>query len=310
MPKRQDAHDPPRSVHRWLLFLLLSAVWLGGCQPKTPAPSTSSPTETELPAQTDQVITSTPTTPATTTPSPVISPTPDCFAQGGSLETGSFYSELLDDNFHFLIYLPPCYQPKADGGYPTLYLLHGLFSSYEQWAQLGLVQQMDSMIEMGDLPPFIVILPDEAVTEAPQTSVFPDALTEELIPWVDAHYATQPNKAARAIGGISRGAAWAVHIGFDHPDLFHSIGAHSLPLFQADAGNITRWLAHTPGEELPRVFIDIGREDQEWKSAQEFADLLNANFIPHEWYLFMGGHTAAYWSSHLEFYLRWYARDW
>ena len=87
-------------------------------------------------------------------------------------------------------------------------------------------------------------------------------------------------------------------------------GAHSLPLFEADGGKITAWLAQTPNEELPEVFIDIGRDDQEWQTAQAFATQLDEANIPHEWYLFTGGHTESYWSSHLEQYLRWYTRDW
>ena len=64
------------------------------------------------------------------------------------------------------------------------------------------------------------------------------------------------------------------------------------------------------GEDLPLFFIDIGRDDQEWKTAEEFTALLDENGIPHEWYLFTGGHTEEYWSAHLETYLRWYSAGW
>ena len=169
---------------------------------------------------------------------------------------------------------------------------------------------MDDLIAQGELPPFIIILPEESPIEPPQMSSFPDILTKELIPWIDNHYNTLAEKPYRGIGGLSRGAAWAVQIGFEHPSLFCCVGAHSLPLFQADGGKIDRWLTQNPIEELPRVLIDIGRDDQEWPTAQNFANQLDSAHVPHEWYLFNSGHTESYWSDHLDLYLQWYARNW
>lgn len=127
---------------------------------------------------------------------------------------------------------------------------------------------------------------------------------------MDAHFRTHPEKPLRAIGGLSRGAAWAVRIGFEYYKFFDSVGAHSLPVFEADGAKINTWLTQLPKEDLPVFFIDIGRDDQEWKIAQTFADQLDAHYIPHEWYLFTSGHTEEYWSTHLELYLSWYARNW
>ncbi len=119
---------------------------------------------------------------------------------------------------------------------------------------------------------------------------------------MDEHYLTLPEREYRAIAGVSRGAAWAVHLGFEYYNLFSSVGAHSLPLFEADAGRIPSWLG-LANEDLPLFFIDIGRNDQEWVTAEAFAALLDENGIPHEWYLFNGDHNEEYWASHLETYL-------
>jgi enterochelin esterase-like enzyme len=229
---------------------------------------------------------------------------------GGELHKESFFSNLLEKECDVILYLPPCTQEAGAKGLPVLYLLHGLSYSNDQWLQLGLVHRMDTLIAKGEIPPFIIVLPEEAPSEPPQVSQFPEVLTQELIPWIDARYATRAEKSARGIGGVSRGAAWAVQIAFENPDLFCCIGAHSLPLFQADSGKVNRWLTQAPVEELPRVLIDIGRNDQEWPAAQSFADQLDAAHVPHEWYLFKYGHTEAYWSSHLDLYLKWYAKDW
>ena len=237
-------------------------------------------------------------------------PTPDCRQAGGELVMETFISEHLQAEFNVITYLPPCYAAASGNGYPVLYLLHGFSYTNDQWLRLGLADAMDSLIMQGEIPPFIIVLPEEARPKPPQVSVFPEILTEELIPWVDTNFATLPEKAFRGIGGLSRGAAWAVQIGLDHPTLFCCIGAHSLPLFEADGGKLNGWLTQTPADQLPRLFIDIGRDDGEWPTAQDFANQLDAAHVPHEWYLFRSGHTEAYWASHLDLYLSWYAKNW
>jgi enterochelin esterase-like enzyme len=211
----------------------------------------------------------------------------------------------------YQVYLPPCYFSSAEpAGYPVIYLLHGLMSEYDQWIRIGVVEAMDALIAEGEISPTIIVLPQEINMDPPQTSRYDDVIIEELIPWIDLIYDTRAEKTFRAIGGVSRAAGWAVRIGFEHPSLFSRVGAHSLPLFDADGGKVIAWMTQSPKEEIPAVFIDIGRDDAEWQTAQTFANQLNEFNLPHEWYLFTGGHTEAYWSSHLPQYLDWYTRNW
>ncbi len=191
-----------------------------------------------------------------------------------------------------------------------LYLLHGLSYTHDQWPRLGLVSRMDALIASGDLPPFIVVLPQEARFDPPQQSLFGQALVHDLIPWIDARHPTRAEAPFRAIGGLSRGAAWAVHLAFSHPDLFGRVGAHSLPLFETDGARVYAWLTQNPPESLPTVYIDIGRGDPERQTAQDFADLLDTFSVAHEWHLFNGEHSEGYWAEHLLDYLRWYAQNW
>ena len=271
----------------------------------------SVPTAAETPIPIDIQPTPTETIVAPSlTPSPTFTPTPDCTSLGGEIIHSQLSSELLGHNLNFYVYLPPCYAIQSNQRYPVIYLLHGLSYTNDQWLRLGVAGTMDALIAQGDITPFIIVLPLEASFDPPQTSGFADAIATELVPWIDGHYRTLPEKESRGIGGVSRGAAWAFRIGFEYYTLFGSVGAHSLPLFDADGGNILLWVSQTAGEDLPVFFIDIGRNDQEWKTAQDVADLLDEHNISHEWYFFTGGHTESYWSAHLEHYLHWYARDW
>ena len=287
------------------LFAIL-AMLLAGCQIGAPSTPTPDLTATQLAIPTHTV---TPTIQPTATPTQ--SPTPDCLTGGGELTSDHFTSSLMENDFFFHIYLPPCYDPSGGQDYPVVYLLHGLSYTSDQWPRLGLIETMDALIAARVISPFIVVMPLEATFTPPQSSHFGEAIVDELVPWVDEHYHTLADKTHRAIGGVSRGAAWAVQVGFEHVDTFAAVGAHSLPLFESDEAWLIGWVTtQNPVEDIPRFFIDIGRDDQEWPSAQAFADLLDEYSIPHEWYFYTGGHTEAYWSSHLVQYLTWYAQDW
>lgn len=304
MTRRQATAFPLRFTLFWVLILL----FLSACRPQG-APTAAAPAGTPDDADTLR-ITPTPDAAAqVTSEAAAPSPTPDCYQQGGTVSSEAIFSEALGDDLYFDIYLPPCYDTTSEIRYPVVYLLHGLSYRQDQWPRLGLVSMMDELIAAGEIPPFIAVMPLEAPFTPPQTSRFGDALTADLIPWVDEHYQTRPEKAYRAIAGVSRGAAWAVHLGFEHAELFARVGAHSLPLFEADGGRLLAWM-RLADENPPLFFIDIGRNDQEWQTAEAFTDLLDENGILHEWYLFTGGHTEAYWAAHLESYLRWYAADW
>ena len=314
MSKRQASQKNSIS-HIFRLFIVLSSVFLLiACTPTsiTTPTSTTTPTEMPLPAATTttpNIISPTPTIePTVVTPS--VTPTTDCLQLGGTVEQQSFTSELSGEEFEFRVYLPACYGAALEQTYPVIYLLHGLLFNDDQWLRLGLVDLMDELIANQEVSPALVVLPQESLLLDPQTALFSELIVSELVPWIDDNYSTNPERTFRAIGGLSRGAGWAVQIGFDNPQLFSRIGAHSLPLFETDSAKITGWLTQIPKEDYPAVFMDIGRDDPEWQTAQAFADQLDKFQVPHQWYLFTGGHTETYWASHLELYLRWYLQDW
>jgi enterochelin esterase-like enzyme len=272
----------------------------------------------ELPTQTTEdvpglSITASSTLPLVNTAQPneqEPTPTPDCLLDGGAVEEMAFSSEILAADFSYKIYLPPCYDSNPDQDYPVLYLLHGLSYDNQQWVRLGLAREMDAMIQSGEVSPYIIVQPLEARFDPPESSLFGDAVMQELLPHVDANFRTLDEKAYRAIGGLSRGAAWAVRLGFEHYDRFSKVGGHSLPLFKSDVNRVQTWLSEIPKEGLPLFYLDIGRNDPDWRTALAFANQLDQNAVPHEWYLFNGGHSESYWSAHLAQYLRWYAGDW
>ena len=281
--------------------LLLLLVGFSACSPSnpiTPVPIFPLPTVT-------------PTIPATFTPSPVPASTVTplaCLTSPGRVEEGSLDSTNPPQEFR--IYLPPCYDEKTNERYPVLYLLHGQTYTDDQWIRLGAVNVTDELILSGESVPFIVVFPDDRYWNLPPGAGFGQRLVEALIPHIDNTYRTLPDRDHRAIGGLSRGAGWALHLGLTRWDLFGTIGLHSLAVLQKDASKIKAWLAGIPASSRPRVFMDIGDNDQEYEMAGQVEAQFTDFGLPHEWHLYTGAHTEAYWSAHVEEYLRWYIEGW
>lgn len=271
-----------------------------------------SPTATTpAPAATTAVPTFTPTPTPTASPAPTATPTRlACWSQGGRLEDGSLRTKYVPLPLEYRVYLPPCYDQQTERHYPVLYLIHGMNYNNDQWDRLGADETADALIAAGEVAPFIIVMPRDRSWTQPTEDGFGQALIEDLIPFVDSHYRTLPSRIYRAIGGLSRGASWAVHLGLSHWQLFGALGAHSLPVFWADTSHVRAWLDAIPMQSMPRIFMDTGDKDYLIKSTLWFESVLDQKGIPHEWYLFPGYHEEAYWHAHIEQYLRWYAKDW
>jgi enterochelin esterase-like enzyme len=225
---------------------------------------------------------------------------------------GSLNSPMLALPMEYRVYLPPCYDEQTDRRYPVLYLIHGQNYNEDQWDRLGADETADDMIAAGEIPPLIIVMPRDRNWDQPTKDMFGRVVVEKLVPWVDTTFRTIPDREHRAVGGLSRGAGWAVHLGLSHPELFGALGGHSLPVFWSDTSKIHGWLTAIAPETMPKIYLDIGDRDrpQITASAVWFENLLTEKSIPHEWHLFTGFHVEAYWEKHLPQYLRWYTANW
>jgi len=210
----------------------------------------------------------------------------------------------------YFIYLPPCYNEETDKRYPVLYLLHGQTYTADQWIRLGAANVLDNLILSGETQPFIIVFPDDRYWNLPPGAGFGQRLVGDLIPYIDTIYRTLPERNHRAIGGMSRGAGWALRLGFTRWDLFSATGLHSLAVLQGDRSQIGKWIADIPPDARPSVFMDIGDNDQELNMAISIESSFNMNGLSHEWHLYSGAHTEDYWGAHVEEYIRWYAEQW
>lgn len=315
-------------TYRWphLALVVLLALLAAGCRPAQVQPQpAASPTGLAAPVLGAAASVPAPTVtdsqpPASSTPlettrtveAPLpASPAPaTCQESQGRTERHELPSAQLEAPLEVRVYTPPCYDQQTGQRYPVLYLFHGANSSTDQWDRVGVDEAADRLIASGELAPLLIVMPGETKFLWPSHTPFDEAILEELLPWVDSTYRTLPDREHRAVGGLSRGGAWALHFGLRYPQEFGRLGAHSAAAFLDDARIMHTWLEELPVELRPRIYLDIGDRDHLQESNAWVLDTLDAFNLPYTFYVFTGMHDEAYWSEHVERYLRWYAAGW
>jgi enterochelin esterase-like enzyme len=274
------------------------------------------------------------TTPSAQTTLPISAPPVNAkaFAWGGRglVQDVYFYSTILGREMSYRIYLPPNYQ-KASDRYPTLYMLHGLSGSYQEWVDYGLLNTADDNIAVGKLKPMIMVLPlgDQSYwfNWANNGDRWADYVAQEVVGHVDFHFRTLANAQNRAIGGHSMGGHGALQIGFNNPQTFGIIGAHSATLRTIEqAADFTKEKAYNfwgsaeyyatidpislaGNRDLTglKLYLDIGAEDGGWRPCmEELHNVLLQRGVAHEWHTFPGSHQGEYWIGHVKDYLTFY----
>lgn len=232
---------------------------------------------------------------------------PSCDEKHGVLEKKTVTAEGMSRPMDLLVYKPPCYGLTPNYQYPVLYLIHGQKQTNEQWLRLDLTETADVFFSSGNVQPYLIVLPYEELSlqEWPISS-FDNDLVDGVIPWIDSHYQTCTLRACRALGGISRGALWAVEMGLSRWQLFGAIGAHSLPGAPFSESKTLKYLNAMKEEGYPYIYLDIGNVDDFLQAAHVFKGYLEKYDIPFEWHINPGGHTENYWRSHIAEYLSWY----
>ncbi|MCD4752708.1 MAG: hypothetical protein K8R40_06530 [Anaerolineaceae bacterium] len=201
------------------------------------------------------------------------------------------------------IYLPPGYSENQDRYYPLLILLHGQSFTADQWLDLGLKEYLGTSFanQEGGV---IVVLPEENDYLLPIIdSSFDDMIVNDLLKYLEENYHISPMREERAIGGISRGATWALKIALNHWEEFGGVGLHSYP---GGVNSTILLIRKIPEGEIPAIFIDVGINDTYLNAATALNEELNEFRITHEWYLNEGSHTQEYWSENLSNYMEWY----
>lgn len=301
-----------------LLLALLALTGCSGLAARTPIAIVAAqvlPSPTSLPSPT-AIPTSTPEPAPTPSPTATPSPAPGCNERVGRIDFGQAPSAISAlGGVPYAVYFPPCYDTRLR--YPVVYLMHGSPNFDEtHWLDLGLEEGADAAISSQRVPPFLAVLPRGDIDGSfGNTSGGPGSweqvMVEELIPYIDSTYNALPDREGRAIGGISRGAVWALEIAFRHPDLFGAVGGHSSALAVNLAPPVFDPIEIARSEQSSalgglRILLDAGDRDWALQQTAELHAILDARGIANTFLVGRGSHAAEYWSSQIDAYVNFY----
>ena len=238
-------------------------------------------------------------------------PNPYTTLELGCLTPGEVFSgevEITDRGFpyRFIIYLPPCYDAEAEPGYPVLYMVPGHSGGPADWFNAGIQVIADQLILNNRIPPFIIITTEEINGDPLAESIFHD-----LLPYIDSHYNTLPDRAHRAVAGGSLGGIAAYRLAFQHPDNFASAGMFGSGVIKGEDERVKTWLSAMNDSNRVRVFLNTGEEDPLMlQQARVMATYLDDSGIKYQFIIGPGEHSYAYWATNMETYFLWVAEDW
>jgi enterochelin esterase family protein len=188
----------------------------------------------------------------------------------GALTPASLASARLGYIIDYVVYTPAGYAGLAD--LPVMYVTDG--HEYSDPLMGSMVEVLDNLIAAGRLRPVMAVFIDPRVggtnLRHEQYILNPDfawCVAHELVPAVDAAYATDARRAARGILGTSLGGLNAAYFGVRETDTFRLIACQS-PAFQAGDGGIGPLY-----EAAPLLDLDI---IMTWGTMHDTADAVAA----------------------------------
>lgn len=188
---------------------------------------------------------------------------------------GKYMIQYLDEkiaNYEVCVILPSSYDQSKK--YRTIYMHDGGETAMQA------ANYIDHLILSGQIEPLIVIgiepidrnndyTPWEAPSLAPHASTFEGqaqiylhTVVTEIKPYIDAHYATNPEPSHTAISGCSLGGLVSIFASYHYPEVFHQYISLSASFWYEDVLN------YLQGEKIERqgnIYIKptVNRQDHQ-----------------------------------------------
>lgn len=239
-----------------------------------------------------------------------------------------FFSEILQYDKNFTVYLPKSYNTDTERQYPVVYMLHGANENDWEWANIPTSMINEAIAKStadGMSCEVIMVCPN--ATEGTMGYFnrdewkYEDYFFNELIPFIESNYRVVADKDHRAIGGLSMGGGGSFFYGLTRPEMFSSVyaisGAVPSTLKNNESNNspFARQfniddLTEAQLQAIKEVcfVLDCGDDDflfdanvacyQAMKEAE-----LNCEFRSRN-----GGHSTYYWYDSLGYALAWFTR--
>ncbi len=248
------------------------------------------------------------------------------YAGGVRVETVRVRSGLLGRDVAYSVVLPPGYGLFTSRAkrYPVLYMLHGWGGGYDSWLTRS------SLRRYAEEHQLIVVTPEGEkgwYTDGADGSRHESYLLEEVVPDVERRFRAIAHRRGRGVAGYSMGGYGALKLAFRRSEAFAFAGSTSGALdaaarsdeeslarvfgpagsaarFEYDLPRLAREFPDARRGALPFIYLDCGLGDEWFEANREFAALLSARRIPHEYRQRPGGHVWPYWDAQAREILR------
>ena len=246
----------------------------------------------------------------------------------------AFPSTILGNRRDVLVYLPPGYGRFSRRRYPVLYLHDGqnVFDAATSFSTVewGMDETAERLIKRNLIEPLIIVavanMGEERVHEYAPTRGVIDArakrkkrskglarkyahfLLDELKPYIDRKYRTDPSAEFTGLGGSSLGGLVTLAIGILYPEVFRRLLVMSPSIWWDDFA-IYRLVDSIEQKPPLKVWVDTGTAEPGWERARELLNrLVEKGWKLHKDLQYMeaqgAGHSEAAWAARVEPALR------
>jgi S-formylglutathione hydrolase FrmB len=231
--------------------------------------------------------------------------------------------------------------------YPVLYFLHGLGDNEKTLFNSGGWTLLDDLRQEHKLGEFLIVAPEGRrsfyINSADSSVRYSDFFLQEFIPLIEKKYRIAKGRNNRAISGISMGGYGALRFAFSHPEMFSAVSAQSAALITESPQDLdtaarsgaplgkmladvfgnpidsSHWknndpflLAQKNAAALKRlgIYFNCGQDDNYGfeKGAAALHEELQKEGVKHEYHLYPGDHSLAYFLVHFSEVMEFHSR--
>ena len=240
--------------------------------------------------------------------------------QAAIVDTLAVYSASMNKKISVIVITPE--RVKSD--LPVTYLLHGYSGNEKSW--INIRPDLPAIAEQYGM---MIVCPDGENSwywDSPKNASmrYETFIAQELVSYIDNHYATRKSKKGRAITGLSMGGHGAMWLAFRHKELFGAVGSTSGGLdirpfpnnwemakqLGKKCDNREVWEAHTVINQIDRlqngdlaIIFDCGYSDFFYEVNEKFHRKLLEYKIDHDFLVRPGAHNNAYWRNSIMYQL-------
>lgn len=216
--------------------------------------------------------------------------------QAGTIVNRSITSTFTGNTYPVQVYLPPNYDSTLQ--YPTVYFQDG--GEYRLLASATTV--LDNLIHVDSIQPVIGIFvtPNNRNDEYAFSlrEEYTDFFVQELVPYIDNEFSTNPTAYSRLVLGDSFGGNISALIAFQHNDVFGNVGFHS-GAFWPDNFHALQVIAQSTISDI-KVGMIWGTYESAKSYNRTLRDSLLAGGIPVRWSEYHEGHSWGLWRATLD----------